>query len=140
MNKKLIIIVIPVVALVIIAAVLWGRPIYQKAIQLLGMEPKLMQTPLAEFTVNLQDPGMRRYLRTRMVLEHYSHRKLVKEIVASDPVIRDSIIDVLSSKRVAEISSPEDTEKLRRELIETINAILNEGEITNIFFVERIIQ
>jgi flagellar FliL protein len=140
MNRKLVVIVIPIVVLLIIAAVLWGRPVYQRVVKLLGMEPKLMQTQLAEFTVNLQDPGMRRYLRTRLVLEHYSERKLIKEIVSSDPIIRDAIIDVLSSKSVAEISSPEDTDRLRGELIEIINSILTQGEITNIFFVERIIQ
>lgn len=59
-----------------------------------------------------------------------------------EPMIKDAIIRVLSSKTAAEVLSPEGKDDLKEELIEAINDAtgLDEGPVVNIYFVEFIIQ
>ncbi len=59
-----------------------------------------------------------------------------------EPMIKDAIIRVLSSKTAQEVLSAEGKEKLKEELIEAINEAigLEEAPITNIYFIEFIVQ
>ena len=59
-----------------------------------------------------------------------------------EPNIRDAIIRVMSSKKAEEVLTKDGKEQLKQELIEAINEAtgLDEPAITNIFFVEFVIQ
>ncbi len=61
---------------------------------------------------------------------------------AREPVIRDSILRVLASKKTAEVLTGEGKEKLKEELIEAINEAtgLEQGPVVNIYFTEFIVQ
>ena len=59
-----------------------------------------------------------------------------------EPMIRDAVIRVISSKKPEDVLSSEGKERLKEELIEAINESLEleEGPVVNIYFTEFIIQ
>ncbi len=59
-----------------------------------------------------------------------------------EPMLRDAIIRVLSSKRPEEVLTVDGKERLKEELLETINEAiaLDESPVQNIYFAEFIIQ
>ena len=61
---------------------------------------------------------------------------------AREPMMRDAVIRVLSSKKAVDVLSPEGKEKLKEELVEAINEAigLEEGPVVNVYFTEFIIQ
>jgi flagellar protein FliL len=63
-------------------------------------------------------------------------------ILKREPMIKDAIIRVLSSKKVEELLTSDGKEKLKEELVEAINEAigLEESPIVNIYFTEFIIQ
>ncbi len=64
------------------------------------------------------------------------------EIIEKEPMIRDSIIRVLSSKTAADVLTVSGKQSLKDELIEAINETIEAPEpiIINIYFIEFIIQ
>lgn len=59
-----------------------------------------------------------------------------------EPIIRDAVIRVLSSKHVDEVLTPDGKEKIKEELIEAINeaTALEEPIVTGVFFSEFMVQ
>ncbi|MEW6661732.1 MAG: flagellar basal body-associated FliL family protein [Bacillota bacterium] len=96
---------------------------------------------LNSFTVNLADPGYRRYLRTTIALEYTGKEKVMeKELGEKEHRVRDAIIGVLRSKTVADINNPDKTVQLRQELVEAVNRVLEKNQIKDIYFRDFIIQ
>ena len=58
------------------------------------------------------------------------------------PMIRDAIIHVLSSKKVTDVITSEGKDKLKEELVETINEAIGlpENPVVNVYFLDFIIQ
>ncbi len=58
------------------------------------------------------------------------------------PMIKDAILQVLSSKSSKEVLSPEGKEQLKQELVEAINEAcdVQEGPVVNVYFTEFIVQ
>lgn len=96
----------------------------------------LRQYSLESITVNLADPGLRRYLRTKIVLE-YSDRRLDRELQDKSYRIQDAVISVLRSKKTDEL---QDEQALRRELLQAVNAALIQGQVKALYFQELVIQ
>lgn len=94
---------------------------------------------LDTFIVNLADKGGNRYLRITMDLE-LGKPELEPEIEKRLPQIRDSILMILPSKRFEDISPVEGKIALRDEILKTLNGFLSQGEITNIYFKEFVVQ
>ena len=141
MKRKLIIaVVVVVLMLLVVAGVLWGKPLLARAKTLLGLDPVVVTGPARDFTVNLLDPGLRRYLRIRMSFEYLSEKALVQELEARDPQITDAVIGVLRAKSVEDFLSVDETNVLRQELIAVVNEILTKGQITDLYFLEIVIQ
>ena len=99
-------------------------------------EKPINKSTLDTFTVNLSDGNFRRYVRATMTLE-YDNRNLAKELEIKKHRIRDSIISLLMSKRVADMA---DQKLIRQDLEKTINSHLTTGKINGIYFEEFIIQ
>lgn len=59
-----------------------------------------------------------------------------------EPMIRDAIIRVLSSKRAEDVLTQEGKDQLKEEMMEAINEAtgLEEGPIVNVYFIEFIVQ
>jgi flagellar protein FliL len=91
------------------------------------------------FVVNLNDPGSKRYLKTKINLG-YSGAELTDEIKQNLPQLRDAVLVLLSSKTVEAIQGTEGIITLRQELIQRINLSLKKGKIKNLYFTEFVIQ
>ncbi len=94
---------------------------------------------LDTFIVNLADEGGARYLRTTMKLELADDQSLnfVEERL---PLIRDSILMTLPTKKYEDISTVEGKKTLRDELIAKLNVIMVPGSVSNIYFTEFVVQ
>lgn len=95
--------------------------------------------PLDTFTVNLKSDAGRRYLKVTMSLE-LEGEELSLELDAKTPVLRDRIIRILSSKTLEEISSKKGKGKISSQVMDTLNAMIADGEIRGIYFTEFVIQ
>ena len=95
--------------------------------------------PLDTFIVNLADEGGNRYLRTTMNLELKDEEStlLVQERL---PMIRNSVLMILPTKKYDDISTVEGKSTLRDEMVTKLNAVLAPGSINNIYFTEFVIQ
>lgn len=92
---------------------------------------------LNAFVVNLS--GGKRYLRTTMDLELKSdllHDKVQQRL----PQIRDTILMILPTKSIKEITGAEGKVALRAELIAKLNEVLGTDAISNIYFSEFVVQ
>lgn len=94
---------------------------------------------IGTFTVNLADKDADAYARVSVTLE-LSDEKVRQEVEKMLPIIKDAIIDVISSKTSSFVKTPEGRENLRLELIKRINTILFEGGVRNIYFTEFVVQ
>ncbi len=99
---------------------------------------------LEPFVVNLADTDRKRYLKVVMQLELENDKKvskkLEKELKDKLPVVRDAIITLLSSKKSSDISTPQGKIKLKKEIIDTLNAKLVSGRVVNVYFTEFVIS
>ncbi len=94
---------------------------------------------LDTFIVNLADKSGRRFLRVTMDLE-LKNERLAGEIDKRLSQIKDSILMILPTKRFEDISNVEGKIALRDEIMTKLNFLLKDGSITNIYFVEFVIQ
>ena len=94
---------------------------------------------LDPFTVNLESLQGDVYLKVKIALE-LSIKELSKELDAKEAVIRDIVIQVLSSKTFEDVSTDEGKERTLDEIIDDINKRLVDGYIKNAYFTEFIIQ
>ena len=94
---------------------------------------------LETFIVNLADSGGNRYLRVTMDLE-LANPEMEAEITQRLPQVRDSILMILPTKRFEDISTVEGKTTLRDEVMATLNDFLVQGNITNIYFKEFVVQ
>ncbi|WP_348653066.1 flagellar basal body-associated protein FliL [uncultured Sulfurimonas sp.] len=95
--------------------------------------------PMDTFTVNLKSDSGRRFLKVGMSLE-LDGEELSLELDAKAPVLRDRIIRILTSKTLEEISSKKGKSKVSNEIIDTLNAMIKDGDIRAIYFTEFVIQ
>jgi len=95
--------------------------------------------PLDTFTVNLKSDSGRRYLKATLSLE-LEGEELSLELDAKTPVLRDRIIRILSSKTLEEISSKKGKQKVSQQIMDTLNAMISDGQIKGIYFTEFVIQ
>jgi len=94
---------------------------------------------LGVFTVNLADANTDAYARVAITLE-LSNEKVRQEVDKRLPIIKDAVIDVISSKTSDFVKTPEGRESLRLEIIKRLNIILVEGGVRNIYFTEFVVQ
>jgi len=94
---------------------------------------------LDDFIVNLFHPSEDRFLRIKIEFE-LEGQDTQKEIEKKLPKIRDSLLMLLSSKSVEEISTLQGKLILKNEIINRINSILSTGHISAVYFTEFIIQ
>ncbi len=95
--------------------------------------------PLDGFTVNLKSDQGRRYLKATISLE-LNGEELSIELDNKSPVIRDRIIRILTSKTLEEISSKKGKAKVSEQIVDTLNAMIVDGQVKGIYFTEFVIQ
>lgn len=102
-------------------------------------EEKKHSYPLDSFIVNLADPGGKRYLNIRIILE-LDDKEFAGSLKRREPQIRDKILMILPTKTFKEIQSVEGKNSLRTTIIAELNNIVQEGKITNLYFQEFVVQ
>lgn len=96
---------------------------------------------LKEFTVNLADEGGKRYFKGEISIGYdKSKEKLAEELKGKEVVVRDDIIFFFKSQKADYINNVENTENMKKQLIDAINKDLTKGKITDIRFKSMIIQ
>jgi flagellar FliL protein len=148
-RKKLVVfIIIPAIIVSIIAAtfVVWNKISSKEPGTEEIAEEKIEKTisiySLDAFIVNLAGKGGRRFLRATLDLElrELRDKSLAGEIDKRLSQIRDSVLMILPTKMFEDINSVEGKIALRAEIMTKLNSLLKEGSITNIYFVEFVIQ
>jgi flagellar FliL protein len=100
---------------------------------------KGIMIPGPSLVVNLADANVPRFLKVSMIFE-VDRGITVAEINDKDAIIKDAIIGLLASKTMSDIRGYEGQNLLKEELISRINAILETGNVINIYFTEFIVQ
>lgn len=102
-------------------------------------EQELKLVALETFYVNLDGSEGYKLLKVTMSLE-VDTVPAQDEILKRQAQVRDMIIILLTSKRYGEVSGENAQDKLKAEIIDTVNSILTKGKIKKILFTEFLFQ
>jgi flagellar basal body-associated protein FliL len=91
------------------------------------------------FIVNIGDNNGTKFLKITICLE-LSSPSLAERAKAKAAAIRDAVIMLVTSKSADAFNSPEGKPQLKDELIMTLNKVLGEKTVKNIYFTEFIMQ
>lgn len=95
---------------------------------------------VGEFTLNLASTtNQMRFIRAQIVLEG-SNNKVISDLEARNPQIRDQLIRLLRSRTVEELNSADGMERLRVDILQAMNSLVTRGEVTDVFFIDLIFQ
>jgi flagellar FliL protein len=89
--------------------------------------------------VNPANSNGERYLKASVTLEMLD-AEVQRELGKRLPQIKNQINNILSSKTIAQIQTPNDREQLRREILERVNGMLINGRVSNVYFEEFVYQ
>jgi len=94
---------------------------------------------LGSFVFNLADMEERRYLKATIEIE-VADAKLVPQVEARLPKLKDAMILLISSKTSSELLTPEGQMLLRQQISKRLSEILGEGVVKDIYLTEFLIQ
>ncbi|MGA2733674.1 MAG: flagellar basal body-associated FliL family protein [Syntrophobacteraceae bacterium] len=89
--------------------------------------------------VNLADPGGKRFLKATIKLK-MSSPSVMEECKSHNFQMRDLVLTLLSSKECEEVMSPEDKVVLKKQIMETLNRMLQKGQALDVYFTEFLVQ
>jgi flagellar FliL protein len=95
--------------------------------------------PLDSFTVNLLSDSGRRYLKVQINLE-LNEEEVAAELESKTAVVRDTVIRLLSSKTLEEISTAKGKDNLKEQIVNQLNLRLRDGNVRNVYFTEFVVQ
>ena len=96
---------------------------------------------LEEFTVNLADEGGKRYFKGEISIGYdKSNKKIGEEITNNNSVIRDAVIFYFKGQKADFINDTNNKDKIKDDLMKTINKELQKGAITDVRFKNMIVQ
>jgi len=135
-RKKILVVGLAAGILVLLCGALAWKFVLHKPPQAEQAPPFLYS--LDPFIVNLFDPKSVRYLKVTLQLELAGITK--EEVDTQAPKIRDSLIILISSKKMEEVASMEGKLRLREEILFRINRILGEGKTREVYFTDFVVQ
>ncbi|GAB6088229.1 flagellar basal body-associated FliL family protein [Alkaliphilus crotonatoxidans] len=92
---------------------------------------------MADFTTNLG--AVKSYFRGSIVVET-TNKRLIEEFEAHNAELRDAIIQILISKKPEDLLDISGQQALREEIKAAIGKVLTTDEITNVYFIDYIVQ
>ena len=95
-------------------------------------EPEFMYE-IPEIVVNFDGPDRCRFLSIKFYLG-FDEPKLQRELEKRMPEIRDAINNILWVKSVEDIETLEGKDNLKEEIFDTVNDMLNSGELRGVYF------
>lgn len=97
--------------------------------------------PMEAFIVNIGDGRDSRYLKIKVELETtFSAEKVKAEIDPLLAPLRDSILVLLTTKTVQDMLDLAGKNKLREELLATVNKVIPGGKVKNVYFTDFVVQ
>ncbi len=93
---------------------------------------------VGEFTTNIGDIAGTRFIKVEIFLE-VAGKKGNEEINEFMPIIKDSILSILSSKSVADLEV-RNRERLKEEIKQELNTKLGKDSIKSVYFTSFIMQ
>ena len=102
-----------------------------------GSQPQLFSMP--PFVVNLADPLGRRYLKLSLEIE-VKNQAVLEKTEKAMPRIKDALLLLLSSKSYSDLASMENKIALKNEIISRLGQIVGNGDVSNVYFTEFIVQ
>lgn len=108
-----------------------------------GGEGAKTESPVKDFIlqdvlVNISGTRGARYIKASLFFEAPPHvRKVLEE---QRPKVIDLVSQVLSSKSIDQLTADDSRGTLRREILKVINSLLIDDKVTNIYFLDFIIQ
>jgi len=126
-------VILVVVVCILVTALFFSRYSKSEAKQ----APDLALFDLGDFTTNLSDTSALKYVKTDVTLE-LSDKSLQNEVQGEQPLLRDCIINLLNSETSDDIMA--NRGKLKNNAMSQINKKLSNGEVTNIYFSDLIMQ
>ena len=95
---------------------------------------------LGDFTTNMAtNDRAGKFVRVEIRLE-MSDEDMSDELKQKNIRLRDAVIDEMSLKRFSQISTEKGKEELKENLKNRLNTIVHDGEITEVYFTQFIIQ
>ena len=94
--------------------------------------------PLPPVTVNLSDPGGRRYLKLGMEVE--VNADVSAELKAHSARIRDAVIMLLAGKSYGDISTPDGKVLLKAEIAARLNQILGAQRVVRVYLTDFVVE
>ena len=106
---------------------------------------KLAFVPFGEVVVNLAEERLTRYMRVKLVLliDGNHEKEYTETINKSKAILRSWLIAHLTDKSIKDVSGGAGVNRLRREILEQFNVLLNDPEadiIQDVLFEEFVIQ
>ncbi|KAB3531376.1 flagellar basal body-associated FliL family protein [Alkaliphilus serpentinus] len=98
---------------------------------------KTYEHNLGDFTANLS--STKNFFRSTIVVET-TNDDMIVEMKKKNAVIRDQIIKIMLGKKTDDLLSPEGLSKIQEEIKSNLSSILDTDSITNVFFIDYIIQ
>jgi len=148
-KKKIVIIAAAVVLVVAVAAGLFfsgvfggkegSEPAKEEPIEVKLPTLARPTVPLKEFVINLADVDQSRYLKAVVELE-VANEEVAQACEANRAAIRNSLVELLSSKAFAQIRDVKGKVRLRQDIIVRLNEILGTNWITQVYFTDFIVQ
>jgi flagellar FliL protein len=143
-SKGKLIIIIAAAAVILLAA--GGGGLYfftksgsEKPAESVQKPAVLSVWPMEAFIVNVADTNGDRYLKLIIQLE-VSDATVITELEQLKPRLRDSILDLLTSKPYKDLIDPSGKQRLREDIAGRVNNALNKGKVTKVYFTDFVMQ
>jgi flagellar FliL protein len=95
---------------------------------------------LDPFVVNLDEPGISRYLKVTLQVELLPAPDVEQVLVRSKQLIRDAILGYLSGLHLKDTLGAEAKEKIRQDLMAKINKLVGADKVRRLFFQDFVVQ
>lgn len=93
---------------------------------------------VGDFTTNINDAAGTRYIKVEIYVQ-LSDTKVKDSVNTDMPIIKDSILTILSSQTVADLDVS-NRDKLKQEMKKDINSKIGSNVISNVYFTDFIMQ
>ncbi|MDZ4700631.1 MAG: flagellar basal body-associated FliL family protein [Rhodothermales bacterium] len=94
---------------------------------------------LTDIIVNPADSNGRRLLMVSLGIESIEPT-LLESITAREMVVRDTIIKILGRRTVEDLAAIEQRNVIKGELLQAVNGVLTEGQISRLYFTQYVLQ
>ena len=115
-----------------------AQPVSSAPIQVISKEPAFTYE-IPEIIVNFMEGDRRRFLTIKFYVG-YEDEKLTEELEKRMPEIRDAILDILWDVDGNVVTSNEEKEVLRENIMKAMNDLLNSGKIVGVYFWHVMVQ